>query len=61
MLSPVGTPVNILIVIYTVTNWWTTCTGNSTAFASNSLEWIARYSSGWAETIENSKDGMHKC
>lgn len=32
-------------VIYTTTNWWNTCTGNSTAFAGNVL-WIASYSAG---------------
>lgn len=32
-------------VIYTTTNWWTTCTGNSGAFAGNDPLWVARYSS----------------
>ncbi|KAJ7196476.1 glycoside hydrolase family 25 protein [Mycena pura] len=32
-------------VIYTTTDWWTTCTGNSAAFAANNPLWIARYSS----------------
>ncbi len=32
-------------VIYTTTNWWSTCTGNSSAFAGNSPLFIARYSS----------------
>jgi len=32
-------------VIYTTTDWWTTCTGNSAAFASNSPLWLARYGS----------------
>ncbi|WP_018157230.1 lysozyme [Demetria terragena] len=31
-------------VIYTNTNWWKQCTGNSSAFAKNPL-WIARYNS----------------
>lgn len=31
-------------VIYTTTDWWTTCTGNSAAFASNNPLWIASYS-----------------
>jgi GH25 family lysozyme M1 (1,4-beta-N-acetylmuramidase) len=32
-------------VIYTTTDWWTTCTGNSdTTFAANDPLWIARYS-----------------
>jgi GH25 family lysozyme M1 (1,4-beta-N-acetylmuramidase) len=32
-------------VIYTTTDWWTTCTGNSAAFGSTNPLWIARYSS----------------
>jgi GH25 family lysozyme M1 (1,4-beta-N-acetylmuramidase) len=32
-------------VIYTTTDWWTTCTGNSAAFAANSPLWLARYAS----------------
>ena len=32
-------------VIYTTTDWWKSCTGNSGAFASNSPLWIARYAS----------------
>ena len=32
-------------VIYTTTNWWTTCTGNYSGFANNNPLWIARYSS----------------
>ncbi|KAI0697030.1 glycoside hydrolase family 25 protein [Cytidiella melzeri] len=32
-------------VIYTTTDWWTTCTGNSAAFASTNPLWVARYSS----------------
>ncbi|TFK47628.1 N,O-diacetylmuramidase [Heliocybe sulcata] len=31
--------------IYTTTDWWTTCTGNSATFASNNPLWVARYSS----------------
>jgi GH25 family lysozyme M1 (1,4-beta-N-acetylmuramidase) len=31
--------------IYTTTDWWSTCTGNSAAFSSNDPLWIARYSS----------------
>ncbi|KAK0192432.1 glycoside hydrolase family 25 protein [Armillaria mellea] len=44
-------------VIYTTTDWWTTCTGNSKAFGSTNPLWIARYSSsigtlpaGWSYT-----------
>ncbi|EIW55257.1 glycoside hydrolase family 25 protein [Trametes versicolor FP-101664 SS1] len=32
-------------VIYTTTDWWATCTGNSAAFASTNPLWIARYAS----------------
>ncbi|SEO96931.1 Lyzozyme M1 (1,4-beta-N-acetylmuramidase), GH25 family [Actinacidiphila rubida] len=31
--------------IYTSTNWWTTCTGNTTAFASHDPLFVARYAS----------------
>ena len=31
-------------VIYTTTDWWTTCTGNYGGFATNNPLWIARYS-----------------
>ncbi|KAK0203905.1 glycoside hydrolase family 25 protein [Desarmillaria ectypa] len=44
-------------VIYTTTDWWTTCTGDSTAFGDTNPLWIARYSSsigtlpsGWSYT-----------
>ncbi|CAO3670311.1 unnamed protein product [Umbelopsis vinacea] len=39
-------------VIYTTTDWWTTCTGNSAAFGTNNPLWIARYSST-AGTLPN--------
>ncbi|MGW8380164.1 lysozyme [Streptomyces sp. ODS28] len=32
-------------VIYTTTNWWTQCTGNSAAFGATNPLWIARYAS----------------
>ncbi len=32
-------------IIYTTTDWWTTCTGNYPGFANNNPLWIARYSS----------------
>jgi GH25 family lysozyme M1 (1,4-beta-N-acetylmuramidase) len=32
-------------VIYSTTDWWTTCTGNYSGFASNDPLWIARYAS----------------
>jgi len=32
-------------MIYTTLDWWTTCTGNSSAFASTDPFWIAKYSS----------------
>ncbi|MER5752839.1 GH25 family lysozyme [Streptomyces sp. NPDC002088] len=31
-------------MIYTTTSWWTTCTGNSSAFATTNPLWVARYS-----------------
>jgi GH25 family lysozyme M1 (1,4-beta-N-acetylmuramidase) len=31
--------------IYSTTDWWTTCTGNSSAFAANDPLFVARYSS----------------
>ncbi|KAJ3484679.1 hypothetical protein NLI96_g5483 [Meripilus lineatus] len=44
-------------VIYTTTDWWKTCTGNSASFASTNPLWIARYASsigtlpaGWSFT-----------
>ena len=42
-------------VIYSTTNWWTTCTGNTSQFSQTNPLWIARYSTspgtlpaGWA-------------
>jgi len=32
-------------VIYTTTDWWTTCTGNNGGFGSTNPLWIARYAS----------------
>ncbi|MEV6161504.1 lysozyme [Streptomyces sp. NPDC052052] len=32
-------------VIYTSTSWWTSCTGNSSAFGSTNPLWVARYAS----------------
>ncbi|KAJ8514554.1 hypothetical protein ONZ45_g7913 [Pleurotus djamor] len=32
-------------IIYSTTDWWKTCTGNSAAFASTNPLWIARYAS----------------
>lgn len=32
-------------VIYTTTDWWTTCTGNNGGFGNTNPLWIARYSS----------------
>jgi GH25 family lysozyme M1 (1,4-beta-N-acetylmuramidase) len=32
-------------VIYTNLNWWSTCTGNSTAFNATNPLWVARYAS----------------
>ncbi|KAJ7796983.1 hypothetical protein B0H14DRAFT_2912963 [Mycena olivaceomarginata] len=49
--------VKALTVIYTTTDWWKLCTGNSAKFAANNPLWIARYSSsigtlpaGWSFT-----------
>ncbi|MDT4983408.1 MAG: hypothetical protein QOF95_898 [Pseudonocardiales bacterium] len=43
-------------IIYTTTDWWTTCTGNSSAFSATNPLWVARYSSsagtlpaGWSK------------
>lgn len=33
------------VVIYTTTDWWTQCTGNSSKFADTNPLWIARYGS----------------
>ncbi len=45
-------------VIYTTTDWWSTCTGNSASFAAQDPLWIANYSSspyplpaGWASYV----------
>ncbi len=42
-------------VIYSTTSWWTTCTGNTSAFSGTNPLWIARYNTspgtlpaGWA-------------
>jgi GH25 family lysozyme M1 (1,4-beta-N-acetylmuramidase) len=42
-------------VIYTTTDWWTTCTGNTSQFSATNPLWIARYNTtpgtlpaGWA-------------
>jgi GH25 family lysozyme M1 (1,4-beta-N-acetylmuramidase) len=32
-------------MIYTTLDWWTTCTGNSSAFAATNPFWVAKYSS----------------
>lgn len=46
-----------VVVIYTTTDWWTTCTGNSADFATNNPLWIADYAAtlgalpaGWEYT-----------
>ncbi|MER7929071.1 lysozyme [Streptomyces sp. NPDC096057] len=38
-------------VIYTTTQWWKTCTGNSSAFAATHALWIARHRSANAGTL----------
>lgn len=42
-------------IIYTTQDWWATCTGNSTAFASDPL-WVAAYSSGTPGTLPYGTD-----
>ncbi|KAI0739124.1 glycoside hydrolase family 25 protein [Daedaleopsis nitida] len=37
--------VGVYPVIYTTTDWWKTCTGNSASFASTNPLWLAHYSS----------------
>ena len=44
-------------MIYTTTDWWQTCTGNSAAFGQNNPLWIASWNSamgplpaGWSYT-----------
>jgi GH25 family lysozyme M1 (1,4-beta-N-acetylmuramidase) len=37
--------------IYSTTDWWTTCTGNSGAFGSNDPLWIANYSASGGGTL----------
>ncbi|SFE06112.1 Lyzozyme M1 (1,4-beta-N-acetylmuramidase), GH25 family [Actinacidiphila alni] len=32
--------------IYTTTDWWTTCTGNTSGFGATNPLWVARYASG---------------
>ncbi|KAJ7855734.1 hypothetical protein B0H14DRAFT_2754320 [Mycena olivaceomarginata] len=50
-------------VIYTTTDWWKLCTGNSAKFAANNPLWIARYSSsigtlpaGWRSLPSHLRD-----
>ena len=38
-------------VIYTTTDWWSRCTGNSSAFATTNPLWIARYGSKTPGTL----------
>lgn len=40
-------------VIYSTTDWWKTCTGNSGAFASNDPLWVANYSASNGGTLPN--------
>jgi GH25 family lysozyme M1 (1,4-beta-N-acetylmuramidase) len=40
-------------VIYSTTDWWTTCTGNSSAFASEDPLWVANYSASGGGTLPN--------
>ena len=38
-------------VIYSTTDWWTTCTGNSGAFGSTDPLWVANYSASGGGTL----------
>ncbi|MFC1415567.1 GH25 family lysozyme [Streptacidiphilus cavernicola] len=38
-------------VIYTTTNWWSTCTGNNSGFAAYDPLWIANYSASGGGTL----------
>ena len=38
-------------VIYSTTDWWTTCTGNSSAFSSEDPLWVANYSASAGGTL----------
>ena len=38
-------------VIYTTTDWWTSCTGNSAAFASEDPLWVANYTASGGGTL----------
>jgi GH25 family lysozyme M1 (1,4-beta-N-acetylmuramidase) len=38
-------------VIYSTTDWWTTCTGNNGGFGSNDPLWIANYSASHGGTL----------
>jgi GH25 family lysozyme M1 (1,4-beta-N-acetylmuramidase) len=40
-------------VIYTTTNWWSACTGNSSAFSSTDPLWIANYSASGGGPLPN--------
>jgi GH25 family lysozyme M1 (1,4-beta-N-acetylmuramidase) len=38
-------------VIYTTTDWWTTCTGDYSGFASDDPLWVANYSASGGGTL----------
>jgi GH25 family lysozyme M1 (1,4-beta-N-acetylmuramidase) len=40
-------------VIYTTTDWWTTCTGNNGGFAAYDPLWVANYSASGGGTLPN--------
>jgi GH25 family lysozyme M1 (1,4-beta-N-acetylmuramidase) len=40
-------------VIYSTTDWWSTCTGNSSAFSSQDPLWVANYSASGGGTLPN--------
>jgi len=52
-------------VIYTTTDWWTTCTGNDSGFGTTNPLWIARWAStpgtlpaGWSYYTSGSTESL---
>lgn len=46
-------------IIYSTTGWWTTCTGNSSAFASTNPFWIASYNGSTTSGPGSLPAGVH--
>ncbi|THU89724.1 hypothetical protein K435DRAFT_821302 [Dendrothele bispora CBS 962.96] len=42
------TALSVSLVIYSTTDWWTTCTGNSAAFANDNFPFIGTLPAGWS-------------